>query len=131
MPRIRLGGLTSVVAIWLVFAAVEMARANSVETLENGAAASSVHGCDADPSPCRSKAHTPASTHLRSLFAHHGQTKTHVRDVAAHRETDPLLVTEVYPSLSSSPPAGSSPVCTGIFAWSLLCPGSQLIGISY
>jgi hypothetical protein len=132
MLRLPAKNLTSGVAIWFVFAAAEVARADPVETPETSSAAViSDHGCDADLSRCRGNKEAPASPHVRKLFAHHAPTQSHVPVVAAHHEPGPIIVTEVFPSLSRVPETGGGLVCTGIFAWSLLCPGSQLIGISY
>jgi hypothetical protein len=130
MPRTATEILISAAAIWFVFAATEIARANPAETPETSSAVvSSDHGCDVDR--CRGNAEAPASSHVRKLFAHHGPTQRHVPGVSAHHEPAPIIVTEVFPSLSGVRETSAGLVCTGIFAWSLLCPGSQLIGISY
>ena len=132
MLRIPAKSLISGVAIWFMFGAAEIARADPVETPETSSAVvSSDHECDADLSRCRRNAGVPASPRVRKLFAHHAPTQSHGPGVAAHYEPGPTIVTEVFPSLSGVPETGGGLVCTGIFAWSLLCPGSQLIGISY
>jgi hypothetical protein len=132
MLRIPAKSLSSGVAIWFVFAAAEIARADPVETPEASSAVVSFdHGCDADLSRCRGNAGAPASHHVHKLFAHHALTQSHVPGVSAHHEPGPIIVTEVFPSLPSVRETGGGLVCSGIFAWSLLCPGSQFLGISY
>jgi hypothetical protein len=112
-----------VVAAGLLFGAVGIARADAASNpAPNFAAANSDDSCGSDLSSCEDAIPnfaSPPSSHLHKQFAHHRDAKHRPVVVAARRLPEPDQV------------ALGQLTCTGSSAWSLLCPGAQIIGISY
>ena len=117
------GTRSAVVAIGLLFGAAGIARADAVSAVGPDLAVSSPDGsCGADLSPCdgaiRNLASPPA-LHVHKELGHHQFAKRRQFVVAARRQPE------------SDQVALDPLICTGSIAWSLLCPGAQIIGISY
>jgi hypothetical protein len=101
-----------------------ISRADPVQTTDPEMTVVSSDGmisCDGDTGlctvPARPQPPSPPIHHHYRSFAHHLPVRAHP---AAVEVPHPILVA-----------ASGAPNCTGANAWSLLCPGSQLIGVSY
>jgi hypothetical protein len=109
-----------IVATGLLFGAAGIARADAVSIQgANEALANSGKSCGSDLSSCEDAIPdfaSPPSLHLP--VAHHRVAKHRPVAVAARQQ----------PGLEV---AFQQLTCTGSKAWSLLCPGAQIIGISY
>ena len=130
---VRFGGLpmkliwfetrSAIVATGLLFGAAGIARADAVSNPAPDLAVIDSDGsCASDFSSCEDairKLASPPSSHLHKQFAHHQVAKHRPDVVAARRQPESDQV--AFGQLS----------CTGSSAWSLLCPGAQVIGISY
>jgi hypothetical protein len=112
-----------VVAAGLLFGAAGIARADAVSNPAPDLAITNSDGsCGSDLSSCEDAIRNFASQpswHLHKQFAHHQVAKRRSVIVLAHRTPEPDQV------------AFGPLTCTGSSAWSLLCPGAQIIGISY
>lgn len=112
-----------VVAAGLLFGAGGIARADAVSNPAPDLAITNSDGsCGSDLSSCEDAIRNLASQPswpLHKQFAHHQVAKRRPVVVVAHRQPEPDQV--AFGQLN----------CTGSNAWSLLCPGAQIIGISY
>jgi hypothetical protein len=66
---------------------------------------------------------SPRKVHMR-----HGPQSRMISIDAAHHEDFPTLISENLGTRTNLP---SGMYCSGTWAWSLLCPDAQVIGISY
>jgi hypothetical protein len=109
-----------IVATGLLFGAAGIVRADAVSIQGPDAAlANSDKSCGSDLSSCQDAIpdfSSPPSLHLP--VAHHRVAKHRPVVVAAHQRPGPEV-------------AFQQLTCAGSNAWSLLCPGAQIIGISY
>jgi hypothetical protein len=111
------------VAGGLLFSGAGIARADAL-SIPGSDLAGSDDACGSDSSSCDGAignfAPPPSpSSHVPKQFAHHQVAKRRPFVVAARRQPEPDQV------------ALGQLICTGSNAWSLLCPGAQIIGISY
>lgn len=111
---------SAVVAIGLLFGAAGIARADAVSVIAPDLAVSSSDGsCGGDLSPCDGVIRNLASPPAPHVHKQHQFAKRRQFVVAARRQPEPDQI------------ALDQLICTGSNAWSLLCPGAQIIGISY
>jgi hypothetical protein len=115
---------SAIVATGLLFGAAAIARADGVPIPASDLVVVNSHDSCANDfsSSCDDTAGKPASlpsSHLHKQFAYHRFAKHHPTVVAARQP------------LGSEQVAFQQLSCTGASAWSLLCPGTQVIGISY
>lgn len=112
-----------IVATGLLLGAAGIARADAVSAPAPDLAVTNADdSCDGDLSSCEDatrKFASPPSVHLHKQFAHHRFAKRRPVVVAARQQSRPDQV------------ALEQLTCIGANAWSLLCPGAQIIGISY
>jgi hypothetical protein len=112
-----------IVATGLLFGAAGIARADAGSAPAPDLAVTNADdSCDSDLSSCEDAARkfaSPPTSHLHKQFAHHRFARRRPVIVAARRQPEPDQV------------ALGQLICTGSSAWSLLCPGAQIIGISY
>jgi hypothetical protein len=109
------------VGVGLLFGAAAQAHAVS-SPASDLAVADSDDSCGSDLASCENSIRNfaaPRSSYLHQQFAHHRVPKRRPVVVVARRL--PELDQVAFGQLS----------CTGSSAWSLLCSGAQIIGISY
>jgi hypothetical protein len=111
-----------IVATGLLFGAAGIARADAVSVPAPEAVTNAGDSCDSELSSCEGatrKFGSPPSSHLHKQFGHHRFAKPWPVVAAARQQPRPDQI------------ALEQLTCTGASAWSLLCPGAQVIGISY
>jgi hypothetical protein len=110
------------VASGLLFGAAGIARADPVSIpTPDWAVANPDDSCGNDLSSCDSTARKSAPlppAHVHKEFSYHRFAKRRPPVVAARQHGAEEIALQQLP-------------CTGVSAWSLLCPGTQIIGISY
>ncbi len=137
MATIRFEGLCALAALGLALNG-GIARADPLQMTDPEMTVVSSDGgvpCDGGTGLCGIPARPPAPAmpirHRHRSFAHHA-SRAHSTATAGTEAPNPILV-----AVSAGAGSllrtieGGAPNCTGSNSWSLLCPGSQLIGISY
>jgi hypothetical protein len=123
MSSIWLGTRSAIVAGCLLFGAEGIARADAAPSpAVDLAVANSDDSCGGDLSSCENAVRNltpPLSSHLQKKPVHHRVANRGPGVIAARQRPGPDQV------------AFQPLICTGASAWSLLCPGAQVIGISY
>jgi hypothetical protein len=124
MTSIRLGAFSAIAALGLLLPCGGIARADPFQANDlRLAVAASGHPCAGEAqSGVGCSLNSPGATHRHKVITYNALVKPRR---ATPNEPRPLVIA-VNPS-----PATPGASCTGANAWSLLCPGSQLIGISY
>jgi hypothetical protein len=121
MAIIRFEGLCAIAALALALDS-GIARADPIQITnpETTVVSSDNIACDGDsglcPAPARSQA---SSTPVRHRRAHQAPARPRPAPVAANQA--PLVFVQQVVAAN----------CNGAYAWSLLCPGTQVIGVSY
>jgi hypothetical protein len=127
MTTIRFAMRSAIVATSLMLGATGIARAESAPMADpDFAVANSGEPCVGDFLACGDEADRVALAHTlqaHKQIVHHRYAKRRSPSVAAHQGVG--LEQVAFQQLVNGP------ACTGANAWSLLCPGAQLIGISY
>jgi hypothetical protein len=125
MSKIRRNALCAGAAVALSLCANGMALADPVDMVDSNAVASSDSQCNGESLLCAGPSHSQIL---------HDRTQPHHRVYALHR----ARLHSVSQQERTAAPAvvaynwGSSILsCKGENAWSLLCPGSEVIGINY
>ena len=119
MKSIWLEMRSVVVATGLLLGAAGIARADAVSIPAPDLDVANSDASCGDLSSCEDAIPNFASSHFHKQLAHHRLAKRRPIIVAGRRQPAPDQV------------ALGQLTCTGSSAWSLLCPGAQIIGISY
>ena len=132
MSNMQWKALFATAAIGLSLGAGGIALADPVGANESDAAvaASGDNQCNGDLFACATLSHSQSSAEQtpprHKVSAPYKASKPRRPAVAAHNEAFPVIV-----AYTLGTAAQSALNCKGENAWSLLCPGSALIGITY
>jgi hypothetical protein len=121
MAIIRFEGLCAIAALALALDS-GIARADPIQITnpEATVVSSDNVACYGDSGPCPAPARPQASpAPIRHGHAHHAPARLRPTAVAANQA--PLVFVQQVVAAN----------CNGASAWSLLCPGAQVIGVSY
>jgi len=76
------------------------------------------------------KRHVP---HVRKVLAHHTIRRPHLATATTRHERPSLVVADNM-NRSASPLVrlvSADPLCSGGISWNMMCPGAQVIGVTY
>jgi hypothetical protein len=136
MSRPYFARISAFVAVGTLLIAGGFARAESVgEYKPLAVVASSADDCDYGWHPIADGRYRSVArrVHGLKLLAHQKIGKPHPMSAAFRREQPSLVIADNmgYPVPASVRHLGAVPYCTGGITWNLLCPGAQVIGVTY